>query len=308
MSAGDNFPCISAFPYGRVHYNCLVELKLWAESLAVPSCASGSPLDQRGAIHGSMESGGFISLSLKLDSHWRSCLGHTVVDQPLPICGSSREVQDKEDYDDLLIHCFDTGQWAMALLCLNWRQPKILQCSYDRGNKAFWMELHWLRQSKSFQFVDDTHPLLQVFMSAVSCSVASLICPCPFSSFGIFCCLPSYHLGKADSNMLVLQCFKGELLWSTNDLNTVVELSFLHSGNPSLSTSTWLHSTPRQLVKVPSSASLQGELWKALENHSSTVCPCPLPAAEELLPVVPLRKGEVWCHTTGLEGVLPPSH
>lgn len=40
-----------------------------------------------------------------------------MVDQPLPICGNSREVQDKEDYDDLLIHCFGTGQQAMALVC-----------------------------------------------------------------------------------------------------------------------------------------------------------------------------------------------
>lgn len=49
-----------------------------------------------------------------------------MVDQPWPICGNSREVQDKEDYDDLLIHCFGTGQRAMALLCWVWRQRKIL--------------------------------------------------------------------------------------------------------------------------------------------------------------------------------------
>lgn len=89
-----------------------------------------------------MRSGGFISLYLKLDSHGRSCLSHTVVDQPLPICGNSREVQDKEDYDDLLIHCFGTGQFAMALLCLDWQQQKILQGSSDMESKAFWMELH----------------------------------------------------------------------------------------------------------------------------------------------------------------------
>lgn len=78
-------------------------------------------------IHGSIKSRGFISLFLKLDSHGRSCSGHTVVDQPLPICGNSREVQDKEDYDDLLSHCFGSGQWATALLCWDWQQQKILQ-------------------------------------------------------------------------------------------------------------------------------------------------------------------------------------
>lgn len=76
----------------------------------------------------SIKSGGFISLYLKLDSQGRSCLGHAVVDQPLPICGNSREVQDKEDYDDLLIHYFGTGQQAMALVCWAWRQQEILHC------------------------------------------------------------------------------------------------------------------------------------------------------------------------------------
>lgn len=37
-------------------------------------------------------------------------MGHTVVDQPLSICSNSREVLDKKDYDDLLIHYFGTGQ------------------------------------------------------------------------------------------------------------------------------------------------------------------------------------------------------
>lgn len=51
-----------------------------------------------------------------------------MVDQPLSICSNSREVQDKEDYDDLLSHFFGTGQWATALLCWDWRQQKILHC------------------------------------------------------------------------------------------------------------------------------------------------------------------------------------
>lgn len=61
-----------------------------------------------------------LSLFLKLDSLGRSCSGHAVVDQPLSICGNSREVQDKEGYDDLLSHFFGTGQWAMALVCWDW--------------------------------------------------------------------------------------------------------------------------------------------------------------------------------------------
>lgn len=114
-------------PKGEWH-NWIVGSELQGKSPAIPSCTSTSPSHQQRAIHRSIKSGGFISLYLKLDSHGRCCLGHTVVDQPLSICGKSREVQYKEDYDDLLIHCLGTGQQAMALLCWNGQQWKILQC------------------------------------------------------------------------------------------------------------------------------------------------------------------------------------
>lgn len=129
-SAGDTTFCSPPFSSAGESNPTGCQDPNFEQSLAIPLCGSRSLslLYQGETIHGSIKNRGFISPFLKLDSHGRSCSGHTVVDQPLPICGNSREVQDKEDYDDLLSHCFGTGQWATALLCWDWQQQKILHC------------------------------------------------------------------------------------------------------------------------------------------------------------------------------------
>lgn len=108
-----------------------------------------------------------------------------------------------------------------------------------------------MRQSNNLQFVGvySYFPLLQVFMSAASHPVVSLIFPCPSSSFCIFCRLPSCQLVSTERGVLVPPCLEGRitLIPLQFECCPAVEFSFLHSNNPSLSTSTWLHS--RWLLK-----------------------------------------------------------